>query len=393
MSQIFISHVEEDARIALDIAQGLEAAGYRTWYYERDSAPGLSYLLQIDRAILESQVVVLVISPQSVHSHQVTKEVVRAHESGKAFLPVLCGISHAKFQEEQPEWRVALGAAASIPVPSEGVSGILPRLLRGIEKLLKDPQKVEPGVNTSSESSVETSTIEKSLDLRPPWLHKSRIAVSLGLMSLVLLTGTGYLIKSWVDKHRLKRRLGQVTEFSDSFLNGTVYWSAPKTWLAGKENLRVIGPGIGLIKDRIFGDFKASFDLQLLNSKGAVWIVRAKDERNYYHFQLLGPKGSPPNVIVSSLCKDGKLTPLMTLSVNQDLSLADDWYQIIVEARGGTILHQIQVSSRPGREPQKLAYLEDHTFSYGSLGFGTKDGEEFRAARVTIVPLPTSGAN
>ena len=73
MSQIFISHVEEDAQVALELAQGLEAAGYRTWYYERDSDPGLSYLLQIDRAILDSRAVVLIISPQSIRSHQVTK--------------------------------------------------------------------------------------------------------------------------------------------------------------------------------------------------------------------------------------------------------------------------------------------------------------------------------
>ena len=37
VSEIFISHVEEDEGVALEIARGLEAAGYRTWYYERDA--------------------------------------------------------------------------------------------------------------------------------------------------------------------------------------------------------------------------------------------------------------------------------------------------------------------------------------------------------------------
>jgi hypothetical protein len=35
MSQIFLSHVEEDGQEAIVIAGGLEKAGYSTWYYER----------------------------------------------------------------------------------------------------------------------------------------------------------------------------------------------------------------------------------------------------------------------------------------------------------------------------------------------------------------------
>jgi TIR domain len=397
MSQIFISHVEEDAQIALDIAQGLEAAGYRTWYYERDSDPGPSYLLQIDRALLDSQVVVLIISPQSIRSHQVTKEVVLAHESGKAFLPVLCGLSHAEFQEQQPEWRVALGAAASIPVPSQGVSGVLPRILRGIEKLtrLQESQPLAPMSKESEQHGLEASrdagesAVADLIGRRSPWRSKVKVA-AVGLMGILVLTVVGYLIKSRIDQERLESRLAQVTEFSDFFLMGTAYWSAPPTWKASKGQLDVAGPGIGFIKNRIFGDFKASFDLQLLNRKGAVWIVRAKDERNYYHFQLLGPGGSSPNAFITSLCKNGKLTPLMTFPVNQDLSQADEWCHIIIEARGSKISHQIQISSQPGREPPKMAFLEDQTFSYGGIGFGTKDGEEFRLGSITVVPVTHS---
>jgi hypothetical protein len=40
MREVFISHVEEDRDIAIETAQGLEALGYTTWYYERDSLPG-----------------------------------------------------------------------------------------------------------------------------------------------------------------------------------------------------------------------------------------------------------------------------------------------------------------------------------------------------------------
>ena len=43
MSDVFISHVEEDKDVALEIARGLTAAGYTTWCYEEDNDPGVSY--------------------------------------------------------------------------------------------------------------------------------------------------------------------------------------------------------------------------------------------------------------------------------------------------------------------------------------------------------------
>jgi hypothetical protein len=133
MSDIFISHVEENSELATEIAEGLEASGYSTWYYERDSLPGPSYLLQTSREIERSQAVVLIISPHSLSSHQVTKEVIRAHESDKPFVPVLKSITHVEFANRQPEWREAVGSATSISVPREGASVILPRILQGLK--------------------------------------------------------------------------------------------------------------------------------------------------------------------------------------------------------------------------------------------------------------------
>jgi len=132
---IFISHVEEDSSIALQIAGALEAKGYSTWYYERDSVPGPAYLAQMGDAIEQAQALVLVISQQSVGSNQVTTEVVRAHESNKAFIPLLNGISHAEFQTRAPVWRQALGASTSIAVSEDHVGDVVGRVIDGLEAL------------------------------------------------------------------------------------------------------------------------------------------------------------------------------------------------------------------------------------------------------------------
>ena len=125
--------------MAIDIAAGLEANGYSTWYYERDSLPGPSYLLQTSSQIEKAQAVVLIISPDSLGSNQVTKEVIRAHESGKPFVPVLKSISHVEFANRQPEWKEAVGSATSITGPRKGTAAIIPRILEGLRGMGIEP--------------------------------------------------------------------------------------------------------------------------------------------------------------------------------------------------------------------------------------------------------------
>jgi hypothetical protein len=136
---VFVSHVEEDGPVALQLADALEAAGYSTWTYERDTIPGPSYLLQTSRAIESSRAVVVLISPDSLGSHQVTSEVVRAHEEVKPFIPLLIGISREEFSVRQPEWREAIGSAATLELPVGGVAAVAPRIVEGLAALGVSP--------------------------------------------------------------------------------------------------------------------------------------------------------------------------------------------------------------------------------------------------------------
>ena len=143
MADVFISYVEEDGAAAAELAAALEDAGYSVWYYERDSIPGPPYLIQVNEAIEQARAVVLLISRDSLSSNQVTNEVVFAHESRRPFIPVLLGITHVEFQQRQPMWRLALGAATSIRVPPQGLAAIIPRVIQGLAALRIQPGKAE----------------------------------------------------------------------------------------------------------------------------------------------------------------------------------------------------------------------------------------------------------
>src|SRR5437773_4486092 len=149
MSQVFISHVEPDAAVVEAIAGGLEAAGYEPWYYERNSLPGAPYITQVLTAIGESDAVVVVLSKDAFASLQVDKEIIRAYEGAKPFVPLLLGVTHVEFRAHKPDWSMMLGTSTSVAVPPEGVAGIIPRMVAGLKVM---------GVHPGSEPSLVAAT-------------------------------------------------------------------------------------------------------------------------------------------------------------------------------------------------------------------------------------------
>jgi hypothetical protein len=189
MADIFISYVEENSCLAIDLAHTLESLGLSTWYYERDTVPGRSYLLQIGEAIDVCKAVMLLISSHSLSSHQVTQEVIQAYEKQKPFLPLLIDLSHEELQMRQPEWRAALGATACIRIPPGGIQRLIPQLKKGIS-VLETPSASHATVSPTSADEhrhtaslrVETSEKQRSI---------MRAVVSLKLCTIILAMTLG----------------------------------------------------------------------------------------------------------------------------------------------------------------------------------------------------------
>lgn len=135
-TDVFISHAEEDWPIAAKIAQALDSRGYSTWCYERDGGiPGVSYLEQIIKAIDQSRVILVLVSHNSLDSHQVDNELVSAFEAKKPFMPILYGIKHAEMKTRKCIWNHIFGPTSSISIPSKGVTAIIPRIATGLQAL------------------------------------------------------------------------------------------------------------------------------------------------------------------------------------------------------------------------------------------------------------------
>ncbi len=189
---VFISHVEEDQKTAEEIGRELQAYGYEAWSYETSSLPGPTYLSQVVDAIEQASAMILVISPQALGSHQVAREVEMAHELDRPIMPVLKDITHEKFLQRRPEWRLALGASTSIALSSGGVSAIMPRVVGGLEAL-----GVAPGEAVAASDSPSTEPaagFRKALAgaTRRPWnfvIAGGFVVVVASVVAVLLFTG------------------------------------------------------------------------------------------------------------------------------------------------------------------------------------------------------------
>jgi hypothetical protein len=145
MQQVFISYRNTDRTLAIELSQSLEAAGFTTWYYERDTRAGFNYMEYVGELIAGCQAMVLLISAQSVLSGQVTREVIRACEENKYVLPVLCGMNYEQFQTAAPAWRQALAGIAAVELSAEGIAGLVPHLTQSLQSMGIQPSGTNAG--------------------------------------------------------------------------------------------------------------------------------------------------------------------------------------------------------------------------------------------------------
>ena len=197
-------------------------------------------------------------------------------------------------------------------------------------------------------------------------------------------------------------RLNPITEdaeFSEDFDPTIDNWwpKRPDGWeLISGKGLQIRGDQIALCKNtskpnrsfNYYYDFDLHFNVSFTNGKGAAWVVRAKDERNYYLFELStsgGPGGKP--ILNFSVCRDGQCAKQRSFPVFARLDHPGDSFDITLKARGKTFAHWIKVYSDPAPEKQQLGGIfEDETFAYGGIGFRACNGLETFVRQIQVIP-------
>lgn len=394
MRDIFISYVEEDSQITVELAAALEAAGYSTWYYERDGMVGGDYLLETRVAIDQCQAFVLLLSPHSITSKQVDVEIVRAHETDKIFVPLRSNLTHKEFAERKPKWAQVIGSRVTTTIPPAGVNNIIPALLKGLETL-----RINSNANTTgplrTPDPFPAQEARAHRPIRPVatfdrkrWLGTAGVA-----LALMLVAVSGWKLWYRQPPPPLPLPKSRTSEFHEPFLDLN-HWTAPATgWRTRGEHL-YIGQqsSLGYAPGAVVGDFTMRFNLTLINGTGAAWALRVRDPNNYYLFYLAGPgvMETDPNHFYVYCVRDGKLNrPIAPIRVTQHLGPGGE-YRIYIWAKGNLIKHFINPIDNPSSERNGDLFAsftdEENLFPSGSVGFRTVGGEQFAIADLHVWP-------
>jgi len=151
MKKIFISYSRKDLDFVDKFAEDLQQAGYDVWYDLTDLEGGDHWADELQAAIDESDVYVLVISPNSVDSEWVEKEFIYADSKDKRIVPVFyeqtdlplwlinihyVDIQGRKYKENFPQILEAFDddgkPAAPVHRTAKGTRGLSPTLIGGI---------------------------------------------------------------------------------------------------------------------------------------------------------------------------------------------------------------------------------------------------------------------
>lgn len=71
---VFLSYSHTDAPLAAQVSRGLKAAGLNVWSPDGDLLPGDNWAAEVARALEESEAMVVLLTPDAMHSPWVKRE-------------------------------------------------------------------------------------------------------------------------------------------------------------------------------------------------------------------------------------------------------------------------------------------------------------------------------
>lgn len=187
--------------------------------------------------------------------------------------------------------------------------------------------------------------------------------------------------------------IAESVERAEDFTTGASKWIVPGNWKLDKKGLIITGDEAGLFKDptegrpfNIYFDFDLEFDVRFSNGKGVSWIVRAKDVKNYYLFELT----TSPRRFNFYLCREGNCQLKDARPLVEKLDEPGDSFRIRFEARGSKFTAKLSRFLAPTPDgPQPIGQFEDreNTFSYGGIGFRGMNGSEALLQSLVVIPV------
>ncbi len=133
-------------------------------------------------------------------------------------------------------------------------------------------------------------------------------------------------------------------------------------------------------------DFRLVLDVSFSNGKGAAWIVRAKDERNYYLFEMTTAGSTTGEKTLNFyICRDGHCgQPKERYPVTASIETPNETVRIILDVAGDRFSHWIETSKEGGT--RLVPDFTDKTFAFGGVGLRAINGLDMFVNQFLVIP-------
>jgi hypothetical protein len=95
---IFLSYSRTNRGFALELAKELKASGFLIWFDQLDIPTGARWDDEIEKALTDCEIFMVILTPQSIASHNVKDEIGYAIDSNKRILPILLEQANVPFR-------------------------------------------------------------------------------------------------------------------------------------------------------------------------------------------------------------------------------------------------------------------------------------------------------
>ena len=116
--RVFLSYRRANAGTADALLKKLESDGYAVWIDRTDIGGGTKWRAEIEKALIESAAMVLLLTKSALESDEIYKEIARAVELDKPVIPLLI-----EPVELHGWYKDKLGAIQQIEMPADAADG------------------------------------------------------------------------------------------------------------------------------------------------------------------------------------------------------------------------------------------------------------------------------
>jgi hypothetical protein len=173
-------------------------------------------------------------------------------------------------------------------------------------------------------------------------------------------------------------------------------WKLPANWKIENKRMKVESteaalPQVALLQNERFNhykDFELKTNIRSLDNKSVGFVLRAKDDKNYYLIQITGSAANEPYFLTGYIVKNGKiaetLVPANIKAYAQSIG-NQKYFNLTISAKGN--IFKVTLEDIETGRSFVIGIIEDqnNTFPIGANGIGTKDASRFEVNQFYII--------